>query len=86
MWFLYILLCSDNSLYTGISTDPQKRFQAHLAGKGGHYTRAHKPIKIVYREKAGAHSDALKREAEIKRWSKTKKIKQLNLVELISNQ
>jgi putative endonuclease len=74
MWYVYILLCSDSSLYTGISTDPQKRFQTHLAGKGGHYTRAHKPIKIVYQEKVSTHSDALKREAEIKHWPRAKKL------------
>ena len=50
-WFVYILLCLDNSLYTGIAKDPAKRFREHVAGKGGAYTRNHKPIRIVYTEK-----------------------------------
>ncbi|MDA1079153.1 MAG: GIY-YIG nuclease family protein [bacterium] len=72
-WFLYILLCQDGSLYTGISTDPDRRFQEHLLGKGGNYTRAHRPVKRVYLEKVGTRSDALKRELEIKSWERKKK-------------
>lgn len=79
MWFVYILLCSDNSLYTGISPDPQMRFDAHLAGKGAKYTRAHKPIRIMYTRKYPNRSEALKREGEIKSWSRAKKIAELNL-------
>lgn len=63
----------DNSLYTGISKDPEKRYWEHLKGKGGAYTRSHKPIKIVYKEKCGSKSAALKREFLIKSWTKSKK-------------
>lgn len=73
MWYVYILQCLDGSLYTGISNNPQKRFRDHVNGKGGAYTRSHKPIKIVYSEKAADRSSALVREAEIKGWSRKKK-------------
>jgi putative endonuclease len=73
MYYVYILLCSDNSLYTGSTNDVEKRFKDHLAGRGARYTKSHKPIKIVYRKKFTTKSDALKREAEIKKWSKAKK-------------
>jgi len=79
MYFVYILLCSDNSLYTGYSPDPQKRFSEHLSGKGGKYTRSHRPLKIIYTEKFKTKSEALKREIEIKSWPRAKKILKLNL-------
>ena len=79
MWYLYILLCSDGSLYTGITNNLAKRFSEHKNGKGGRYTRSHKPIKIIYKEKLATQSEALKREREIKSWSRATKIKNLNL-------
>lgn len=79
MWYVYILLCTDGSLYTGVTNKLQKRFLEHKSGKGGRYTRSHKPIKIVYQEKLPTHSEALKREAEIKSWSREEKIRTLNL-------
>ncbi len=79
MWYVYILLCVDKSLYTGISDDPEKRFIDHRNGKGSKYTRSHKPLKIVYKEVVESKSAALKREFEIKSWSREKKIKTLNL-------
>lgn len=77
MWYVYILLCEDGSLYTGVSNNLKKRFLDHKNGKGGHYTRSHKPIKIVYSKKSSSKSEALKREIEIKSWSREKKIKNL---------
>ena len=74
MWFVYILKCADGSLYTGITTDPKRRFQEHLSGKGGHYTRFHKPIKQVYQESLETRNEALKREFEIKSWSRERKL------------
>ena len=74
MYFIYILRCKDKSLYTGITTDVERRFKEHRAGTGGHYTRSHKPEKVLYREKAGTRSNALKREAEIKSWPREKKM------------
>jgi len=79
MWYVYVLLCEDNSLYTGISPDPQKRFVEHKKGKGGAYTRSHKPVKIVHLEKLASKSAALKRELEIKSWSRSEKSQKLKL-------
>lgn len=79
MWYIYVLLCSDNSLYTGSTNDVEKRFLAHRNGKGAAYTRSHKPLKIVHREEFLTKSEALKREIEIKRWSRTKKIETFKL-------
>jgi len=73
MYFVYILECEDGSLYTGSSPDPKERFNRHRAGTGGRYTRSHKPIKIVYTEEFRDKSGALKRESQIKGWSRTKK-------------
>jgi putative endonuclease len=79
MYFVYILLCSDNSLYTGISNNPDQRLKDHKSGKGGRYTRLHKPVERVYLEKIGSRSDALKRELQIKSWTRDKKIRILKL-------
>lgn len=81
MWYVYILLCKDKSLYTGISNNPEKRFIDHKNGKGGRYTRSHKPSKIIHFEKYQNKSDALKRENEIKSWSRKNKIKILDVLD-----
>lgn len=79
MWNLYILLCEDGTLYTGITNNLEKRIADHKKGIGGRYTRSHKPVKLVYQEKLSTHSQALKREFEIKSWGRKEKIKLLNL-------
>ena len=79
MWFVYILLCRDNSLYTGSTNNLEKRFLDHKNGKGGKYTRSHKPIKRVYLEPLNSKSEALKRERQIKGWSRAKKLDVLSL-------
>lgn len=79
MWFVYILLCEGGSLYTGISKDPNKRFLDHKGGKGSKFMRLHKPKKIVYVEKLNTRSGALKREMNIKSWSREEKIKVLRI-------
>ena len=73
-WYLYILRCRDSTLYTGITTDVDKRFQAHCSGKGAKYTRGRGPLELVYQENCGDHSAALKREAEIKKLSRQEKV------------
>jgi len=73
-YFVYLLECANRSLYTGITTDLKRRFKEHLSGKGGHYTRANKAIRILYHEKQPTRSRALKREAEIKSWPRAKKL------------
>ena len=80
MWFVYILLCKDGSFYTGATNNLEKRFAEHKNGKGGHYTRSHQPIKILYFEQLDTKSTALKREIEIKSWSREKKIRILKLM------
>ena len=72
-WHLYILRCRDGSLYTGITTDVEKRLEAHRSGKGAKYTRGRGPLELVYREECGTHSEALKREIEIKRLTREQK-------------
>lgn len=72
-WHLYILRCKDGTLYTGITTDVEKRFAAHQSGKGAKYTRGRGPLELAYREQCGSHSDALKRELEVKRLTREQK-------------
>jgi putative endonuclease len=73
-YFVYLLECKDKSIYTGITTDVERRFKEHKNRTGAHYTRAHDPQKIVYTETHHTRSQALKREAEIKRWKREKKL------------
>jgi len=74
MYFLYILKCKDGSLYTGITTDVVRRFEEHKRGKGGRYTRARGVNRLVYTEKKKNRSLASKREAEIKKWPRARKL------------
>jgi putative endonuclease len=74
MYFVYVIECSDRSLYTGITTDVERRLEEHKSGKGGHYTRSHGARKILYFEKKRNRSTASKREAEIKRLSRRQKL------------
>jgi putative endonuclease len=73
-WSLYILECDDGSFYTGISNDPQKRFEAHRAGKGARYTKLHPPLRILVIEILGSYPQALRREYQVKQLSKKAKI------------
>jgi putative endonuclease len=66
-WQVYIILCKDNSLYTGITTAVQRRFAQHLAGTGAKYFRGHSPLRLVYLEEGHDRSSASRREAEIKK-------------------
>ncbi len=80
MWYIYVLLCEDGSFYTGSTNNLEKRFALHQNGKGAKYTRSHKPLKIVHSEIFDTKIAALKREREIKSWSREKKISTLKLV------
>ena len=71
--FVYILLTERDTFYCGYTDDVEKRYQAHIEGKGAKYTRGRGPLKIVYQELCGTRSDALKRELEIKALSREKK-------------
>ncbi len=74
MYVVYLLECEDGSIYTGIAKDVAKRFEEHKAGRGAKYTRAKKPIGIVYQEECATRSEALIREAEIKRMKREDKL------------
>lgn len=74
VYFVYLLECADGSIYTGITTDVSRRLKEHKDGTGGHFTRAKGAKRILYKEKHPNRSAALKREAEIKRWSRAKKL------------
>jgi putative endonuclease len=66
-WYTYIVLCRDNSLYTGVTTDPERRLAEHnSAGGGCRYTRIRKPVRLVYVEEHSDRSAACRREFEIK--------------------
>ena len=69
--------CNDQSLYTGITNDLEKRIIVHNLGKGAKYTKARLPVKLVYKESCKTKSDSLKREFEIK---KLKRMEKLNLI------
>jgi putative endonuclease len=74
MYLIYILKCSDGTLYTGYTNNLEKRIEAHNAGKGAKYTRGRRPVKMVYSEKFRSKSKALKREWEIKKMERVEKI------------
>ncbi len=80
-WYLYILRCKDNTLYTGITTDVEKRLEAHRSGKGAKYTRGRTPLELVYREQCESHSYALKRELEVKALNRQAKEKLIESAE-----
>jgi putative endonuclease len=78
-WLVYLLHCSDGSLYTGITNDLPKRLKAHGAGKASKYTRSRLPVKLAYSEPTKTKSAALKREAAIKRLRRAEKDRLLAL-------
>jgi len=78
-YYVYILRCSDDTLYTGITNDVEKRINAHNRGAGAKYTRGRNPVTLIYHEKCVDKNAALRRESEIKKLTRAKK---LALVEL----
>jgi putative endonuclease len=73
-WILYILECKDGSLYTGITDNFPRRLAMHESGKGAKYTRGRGPLVVRYQEVCQSHSNALKREIEVKSFSRKKKL------------
>ncbi|MEO6976436.1 MAG: GIY-YIG nuclease family protein [Gallionella sp.] len=73
-WLCYILCCSDDTLYTGITNDLEKRLTAHNAGTAARYTRGRGPVELLYVENCTGKSDALKREMKIKSLSRPNKL------------
>ncbi|MEA1904452.1 MAG: GIY-YIG nuclease family protein [Candidatus Hadarchaeota archaeon] len=73
-WHVYVVRCAHGALYTGIAIDVEARIKLHNSGKGAKAVRAlGLPVKLVYQEEIGSYSEALKREAQVKRLSKAKK-------------
>jgi putative endonuclease len=74
MPFVYIVRCSDGTLYTGWAVDVAARVKAHNAGRGAKYTRMRLPVKLVYSEELPTRAEAMKRERQIKRYPRAKKL------------
>ena len=73
-FYTYIILTEDNTLYCGYTDDPQKRFEKHKEGTAAKYTRAHKPLKMVYLKEFETKSEAMKEEYRIKHLKRPQKI------------
>lgn len=78
MHYVYILRCSDGSLYTGYTVDLEKRLITHNKGKASKYTRGRLPVELVYYEKFSNQSEALKREYAIKQLERAEKLKMID--------
>ena len=76
IWHIYMVRCSDGTLYTGITNDLNKRIEAHNSGKeGARYTRSRRPVKLVYSEQVESKSAAAKLEYQLKKLPRLKKIR-----------
>ena len=80
MWHVYLIRTKMGHLYTGVTQDVQRRFKEHQkeGGKGAKYLKGKKPLKLVFHKKIGSRSQALKTEAQIKKWPKKKKEELVN--------
>jgi len=78
-WFLYVIQCSDKTLYTGITTDISRRIKEHNSKKGAFYTKNKTPVELVYQESMPGQSAARKREAQIKRLTRKEKMQLVGL-------
>jgi len=79
-YFIYMLKCSDNTLYTGITTDIERRIEEHNSSpKGAKYTKLRRPVELVYSEESEDRSSASKREYAIKKLSRVKKLELINV-------
>ena len=74
-WFVYVLKCADNTLYTGITNNFKNRLIAHQNGQGAKYTKGRGPFEVFYKEKCSSRSIATKRELEIKNLKRYQKLK-----------
>ena len=79
--YVYIVMCSDNTLYTGYTVDVDKRMIAHNNGTGAKYTRARLPVELKYIEMFDSKSDAMKREYENKQLTRSEKFKLMEVME-----
>ncbi|MCC6740353.1 MAG: GIY-YIG nuclease family protein [Planctomycetia bacterium] len=74
-WTVYLLRCSDDTLYTGIARDLARRVAQHDSGRGAKYTRGRGPVSVLWTERKRTQGAALRREAEIKRWPRAEKLR-----------
>jgi putative endonuclease len=81
LFYVYILKCRDNTLYTGYTVDLNRRIETHNKGLGAKYTRGRLPVEIVYQEVFESKSEAIKREIDLKKLSR---IEKLDLIRLIA--
>ncbi len=72
-WQVYIVICSDNTLYTGVTTDVERRLRQHQSGRGAKYFRGRQPLKLIYLESGHNRSTAIRKEAGIKKMERSKK-------------
>ena len=88
VWFLYVLRCADDTLYTGISNNPDKRLARHNTGKGAKYTRTRLPVRMEVCVPAGNRSQASKLEYRFKQLSRSQKLVQIDckLVDFLQKQ
>ena len=74
MWYVYIVECRDNKLYTGITNNLNRRVEEHNSGHGGRFTKFRTPVQLVYSQELQSKQEALKREAEIKKLRREEKM------------
>jgi putative endonuclease len=72
-WYLYILKCGDRTLYTGVTTDVERRLAMHRKGTASKYTRSRLPVRLVHREACEDRADALRKEHAVKKLSRSEK-------------
>lgn len=77
-YYIYILRCRDDSLYTGWTDDTAKRLAQHNAGKGAKYTRSRLPVQLIYSEEFSSKTEAIQREHAIKKLSRSHKLDLIN--------
>ena len=80
-YYIYVILTKDNTLYCGYTDDVEKRFLAHFEGRGAKYTRAHKPVKIVYSKCFDTKSEAMKAEKSFKTLTRAQKLELIGISE-----
>jgi len=71
--YTYILMCSNDQYYVGSTEDLEERLKLHNSGKGGRFTKLHRPVSLVYKEEFDTYAEAFKRERQIHGWSRAKK-------------
>ena len=72
-WYLYLVRCADDTIYTGISIDVEARIDKHNSGRGAKYTQARLPVRLIYSESQPNRISAMKREIEVKKWGRKRK-------------